>query len=112
MIKDRQCNGEMIKADNAMAKWKYSDSQCCWKIYSDFGGGKKISDSEFLSYNLMLNSGEKKIFQLSRCPKKIILNQSKNHNPPSKLNDRSLTIVIVQRCLAFKKGLNRSLDLD
>jgi hypothetical protein len=21
---------------------KYSDSQCCWKKYSDFGGGKKI----------------------------------------------------------------------
>ena len=40
---------------------KYSDSQCCWKKYSDFGGGKKKSDSEFLSYNLMLNSG-KKIF--------------------------------------------------
>ena len=40
---------------------KYSDSQCCWKKYSDFGGGKKKkSESEFLSYNLMLNSGEKK----------------------------------------------------
>jgi hypothetical protein len=32
------------------SKWKseftgpnqYSDSQCCWKKYSDFGGGKKI----------------------------------------------------------------------
>jgi hypothetical protein len=21
--------------------FKYSDSQCCWKKYSDFGGGKK-----------------------------------------------------------------------
>ena len=29
------------------------------KKYSDFGGGKKKSDSEFLSYNLMLNSGQK-----------------------------------------------------
>jgi len=30
------------------------------KKYSDFGGGKKKkSDSEFLSYNLMLNSGKK-----------------------------------------------------
>jgi hypothetical protein len=30
------------------------------KKYSDFGGGfKKKSDSEFLSYNLMLISGEK-----------------------------------------------------
>ena len=38
----------------------YSDSQCCWKKYSDFGGGKKKCDSEFLSYNLMLNSGKKK----------------------------------------------------
>ena len=38
---------------------KYSDSQCCWKKYSDFGGEKKKSDSEFLSYNLMLNSGKK-----------------------------------------------------
>ena len=26
------------------------------KKYSDFGGGKQKSDSEFLSYNLMLNS--------------------------------------------------------
>ena len=39
---------------------KYSDSQCCWKKYSDFGGGKKKFDSEFLSYNLMLISGKKK----------------------------------------------------
>ena len=22
------------------SKKKYSDSQCCWKKYSDFGGGK------------------------------------------------------------------------
>jgi hypothetical protein len=41
------------------SKKKYSDSQCCWKKYSDFGGGKKKSDSECLSYNLMLNSGKK-----------------------------------------------------
>ena len=26
--------------------------------YSDFGGGEKKSDLEFLSYNLMLNSGK------------------------------------------------------
>ena len=38
---------------------KYSDSQCYWKKYSDFGGGKKKSVSEFLSYNLMLNFGKK-----------------------------------------------------
>jgi hypothetical protein len=30
-------------------------------IISDFGGGKKKSVSEFLSYNLMLNFGEKKL---------------------------------------------------
>jgi hypothetical protein len=29
------------------------------KKYSDFGGGKKKSDSEFLSYNIMFNSGKK-----------------------------------------------------
>jgi hypothetical protein len=29
------------------------------KKNSDFGGRKKKSDSEFLSYNLMLNSGNK-----------------------------------------------------
>ena len=29
------------------------------KKYSDFGGGGKKSDLEFLSYNLMLNSGKK-----------------------------------------------------
>jgi hypothetical protein len=47
---------------------KYSDSQCCWKKYSDFGGGKKKSDSEFLSYNIILNSGNK--FCELCCPKK------------------------------------------
>ena len=30
------------------------------KKNSDFGGGKIKSDSEFLSYNLMLNSGKTK----------------------------------------------------
>jgi hypothetical protein len=35
---------------------KYSDSKSCGKKYSDFGREKKKSDSEFLSYNLMLNS--------------------------------------------------------
>jgi hypothetical protein len=37
---------------------KYSDNQLL-KKYFDFGGGKKKSDSEFLSYNLMLNSEKK-----------------------------------------------------
>jgi hypothetical protein len=39
------------------------------KKYSDFGGGKKKSDSEFLSYNLILNSGEK---QFTLCATKKI----------------------------------------
>ena len=43
------------------------------KKYSDFGGGKKKSDSVFLSYNLMLNSGEKKI-HASRDKKNIYSN--------------------------------------
>ena len=39
---------------------KYSDSQCCWKnILILVEGKKKKSDSECLSYNLMLNSGKK-----------------------------------------------------
>ena len=38
---------------------KYSDSQCCWKKYSDFGGGKKKkTDSEFLSYVLKEQLGD------------------------------------------------------
>ena len=71
--------------------FKYSDSQCCWKKYSDFGGGKnKYSDSEFLSYNLMWNYGKKfralrdkkvNILTLVLSEKKI-LNETKNHNPP------------------------------
>ena len=68
---------------------KYSDSQCYWKIYSDFGGEKKKSVSEFLSYNLMLNSGKKvralrdkkKYSNSCVVRKKIILNETKNHNP-------------------------------
>jgi len=71
---------------------KYSDSQCCWTKYSDFGGGKKkSSNSEFLLYNLMLNSG-KKNSQFARQKKinnltlvlseKNYLNETKNHNPP------------------------------
>ena len=69
---------------------KYSDSQCCWTKYSDFGGGKKISDSEFLSYDLMLDSGKKirtlhdkkiNILTLVLSERKF-LNETKNHNPP------------------------------
>jgi hypothetical protein len=74
-------------------KKKYSDSQCCWKKYSDFGGGKKKSDSEFLWYNLMLNSvkknshfawhDKKKIFEFLCCLKKIFWTKQKTITPPS-----------------------------
>ena len=43
------------------------------KKYSDFGGGKKNNLIQFLSYNLMLNSGKKictshdKIFFSNSC---------------------------------------------
>jgi hypothetical protein len=31
---------------------KYSDSQCCWKKYSDFGGGKKNLIQSFAHLNV------------------------------------------------------------
>ena len=40
------------------------------KKYSDFGGGKKKSDSEFLSYNLMLNRDKKNKYSNSRVVRK------------------------------------------
>ena len=52
---------------------------------------KNKSDSEFLSYNLMLNSEEKKIALCATIKKNIltlvlsekkILNETKNHTPP------------------------------
>ena len=60
---------------------------------------KQKSDSEFLSYNLMLNAGkkicalrDKKIDILTLVLSEInFLNETKNHNPPCKLNGRSLT---------------------
>ena len=61
-----------------------------------FGGGKTKSDSEFLSYNQMLNSGikirdKKKKYSNSRVVRTKFLNETKNHNPPPcKLNGRSL----------------------
>ena len=63
------------------------------KNYSDFGGGIFfLSDSEFLSYNLMLKFGKK--FRALRDKKKIniltlvlsdkkILNETKTITPPS-----------------------------
>ena len=50
---------------------KYSDSQCCWKNILILVEGKKKPDSEFLSYNLKLNSG--KIFCALRDKKIKIL---------------------------------------
>ena len=68
---------------------KYSDSQCCWKKYSDFAGGKKKSDSEFLSYKLMLNSGnkiralrDKKKYSNSCVVRKNISERNKKPYPP------------------------------
>jgi hypothetical protein len=52
------------------------------KKYSEFWWKKKKSDSEFLSYNLMLNSGEKKNIPTLVLSEKKILNETKNHNPP------------------------------
>jgi hypothetical protein len=65
----------------------------------EHGGGKK-SDSEFLSYNLMLISGEKNCalcdkknkYSNSCCPEKKFWMKKKNYSPPPcKLNGRSLT---------------------
>ena len=62
---------------------KYSDSQCCWKKYSDFGGGKKKSDSDFLLYDLMLNPG-KKILALHDKKNKLVLSEKKILNETKK----------------------------
>jgi len=60
------------------------------KIFWFWWRKKKKSDSEFLSYNLMLNSGKKirvlhakkiNILTLVLFEKKF-LNETKNHNPP------------------------------
>ena len=55
------------------------------KKYTNFGGGKKKSDSEFLSYNLILIDGkkfraqrDKKKYSNSCCPKK---NSERNKKP-------------------------------
>ena len=55
----------------------------CWR--------EKKSDSEYLSYNLMLNSGKKSFFYSNSCVvRKKILNKNKNNSPLCKLNGRSL----------------------
>jgi hypothetical protein len=50
---------------------------------------KKLSDSEFLSYNLMLNSEKKYILTLVLSEKKILNEKQKTITPSCKLNDRS-----------------------
>jgi len=49
------------------------------KKYSDFGGGKKKSDSKFLSYNLMLNRDKKNKYSNSRVVRKK--NSERNTKP-------------------------------
>ena len=44
--------------------------------------GKKKSDSEFLSYNLMWNYGKKKKILTLVLSETKFLNKTKNHNPP------------------------------
>ena len=53
------------------------------KKYSDFGGGKKKSNSEFLSYNLMLNSGKKLNILTFVLSEKQFLNGKKTIAPPT-----------------------------
>jgi hypothetical protein len=50
------------------------------KKYSDLGGGNKKFDSEFLSYNLMLNSGKKFILTLVLSEKPQTNQPKKNKN--------------------------------
>ena len=75
------------------------------KIFWFWWRKKKKSDSEFLSYNLMLNSGKKicalrdkknKIFYLLCCPKKKFWTKQKTITPPFKLNGRSLMMLQIQ----------------
>ena len=47
------------------------------KKYSDFGGGKKKSDSEILSYNLVLNSGQIKKYSNPCVVRKKISERNK-----------------------------------
>ena len=68
------------------------------KIFWFWWRKKKKSDSEFLSYNPMLNSGKKirtlrdkkNKYSNSGAVRKKFLNKTKKHNPLSKLNGRSL----------------------
>ena len=73
------------------------------KIFWFWWRKKTKSDSEFLSYNLMLNCGKKfcalrdkknNILTLVLSEKKF-LNETKKHNPPFKLNGRSLRCPLI-----------------
>ena len=55
------------------------------KKYSDLGGGNKKFDSEFLSYNLMLNSGKKIILTLVLSETKFLSKKKPHHCPPPPL---------------------------
>jgi hypothetical protein len=63
---------------------KYSDSQCCWKKYSDFGGEKKkiIWFRVFVIKNFALCATKKiNILTLVLSEKKILI-ETKHHTPP------------------------------
>ena len=96
---------------------KYSDSQCCWKKYSDFGGGKFfLSDSEFLPYNLANVKFWKKNYVLTLVlSEKKILNETKNHTIPDRMLNRLMgshpSVLITdfqcQYIIWYKKKLHR-----
>ena len=83
---------------------KYSDSQCCWKKYSDFGWGEKIiwfrvfviwPNVKFWKKKFALGATKRiNVLTLVLSEKKF-LNETKNHNPPPfKLNGRSLISLV------------------
>ena len=87
------------------------------KIIFWFWWREKKSVSEFLSYNLMLNSWKKNshfatkkinIITLMLSGKKI-LNEAKNHNPPCKLNGRSLNVLISEKFSQYDDTFSSSL---
>ena len=100
---------------------KYSDSQCCWKKYSDFGEGKKnnmIQSFCHITYCWILEKKnsrfawqKKNILTLVLSEKKFWTKQKTITPPPPlfKLNGRSLTI---SSCIGklFLKILNNRLD--
>jgi hypothetical protein len=79
---------------------KYSDSQCCWKKYSDYGGEKKNNLIQSFCH-ITLNSGKKfrtlqhkkKYSNSYAVRKKKFWTKQKTITPPCKLNGRSLTML-------------------